>query len=89
MVRVFVRHKVKSFAKWKVAFDAFKKVRKAGGEKSARLGHLAGSPNNLCLLFTWDSAANARAFMKSKELKAAMAEAGVREKPEVFIFEDK
>lgn len=89
MVRVFVRHKVKNYAKWKAVFDAFKGNRKAGGEKSAKIGNIAGSPNNLCVVFGWDSVANAKAFMKSKELRAAMAEAGVRDKPDIFIYEDK
>jgi hypothetical protein len=89
MTRVFIRHKVKNYAKWKVAFDAFKKARKAGGEKSFKIGNVAGQPNNLCVLFTWESVDKAKVFLRSKELKAAMDEAGVREKPEIHIFEDK
>jgi quinol monooxygenase YgiN len=89
MTRVFIRHKIKNYAKWRVVFDAFKKTRKAGGEKSFKIGHAAGQPNNLCLLFTWESVDKAKAFLRSKELKAAMQEAGVREKPEIHIFEDK
>ncbi len=89
MIRVFIRHKVKNYAKWRAVFDAFKKTRKAGGEKSFKIGNVAGQPNNLCLLFTWESVDKAKAFLRSKELKAAMQEAGVREKPEIQIFEDK
>ena len=89
MTRLFIRHKVKNYAKWRDAFDAFKKTRKAGGEKSFKIGHTVGQPNNLCLLFTWESADKARAFLRSKELKATMQEAGVKEKPEIHIFEDK
>ncbi|RME68775.1 MAG: cyclase [Verrucomicrobia bacterium] len=89
MTRVFVRHKVKNYARWREVFDSYRKVRRAGGEKSFKVGNIAGSPNNVVILFSWDSVANAKAFFRSKELKAAMAEAGVREKPEVYIFEDK
>jgi hypothetical protein len=89
MIRVFIRHKVKNYPKWRAAFDAFKKTRRAGGEKSFKIGNVAGQPNNLCLLFTWESVDKAKAFLRSKELKVAMEEAGVREKPEVHIFEDK
>jgi hypothetical protein len=32
---------------------------------------------------------NAKAFFRSKELKAKMQQGGVREKPEIHIFEDK
>ena len=89
MTRVFIRHKVKNYAKWRAVFDGFKKTRKAGGEKSFKIGHAVGHPNNLCLLFNWESAEKAKSFLRSKELKATMQEAGVKEKPEVHIFEDK
>jgi hypothetical protein len=89
MIRVFIRHKVQNYVKWRAAFDDFKKTRKAGGEKSFKIGHAAGQPNNLCLLCTWDSVTNAKAFFRSKELKAKMQQGGVREKPEIHIFEDK
>jgi quinol monooxygenase YgiN len=88
MATLFIRHKIKNYPKWKKTFDAFAATRRAGGERSYRIGHVPGKPNNLCLLFDWDSAANAAKFMKSKALRAAMQEAGVTERPEVFIFEE-
>lgn len=89
MATIFVRHRVKNYAKWKKIFDAFAPTRKAGGELNYSIGHLPGKPNNLCLLFKWNTAANAAKFMKSKELRVAMKDAGVAEKPEAFIFEEK
>ena len=89
MATVFIRHKVKNYAKWKKTFDAFVQTRRAGGERTYSIGHLPGKPNNLCLIFQWDSAANAAKFLKSKELRAAMKDAGVTEKPDVFIIEEK
>jgi hypothetical protein len=89
MATVFIRHKVRNYARWKKAFDAFAPTRRAGGETSYIIGHVPGKPNNLCLLFQWDTAANAAKFLKSKELKAAMKGAGVAEKPEVVVFEEK
>jgi quinol monooxygenase YgiN len=89
MATVFIRHKVKNYAKWKKVFDEFVPTRRTGGETSYIIGHVPGKPNNLCLLFQWDTAANAAKFLKSRELKAAMKDAGVAEKPEVFIFEEK
>ncbi len=87
MATVFIRHKVRNYAKWKKVFDEFARTRRAGGETSYIIGHVPGKTNNLCLLFQWDTAANATRFLKSKELKAAMKGAGVTEKPEVFVFE--
>ena len=88
MTTLFIRHRVKNYAKWKKTFEAFAPTRRAGGERGYRIGHLPGKPNNLCLIFDWDSAASAAKFLKSKELRTAMQDAGVTEKPEVFIFEE-
>ena len=89
MVTVFIRHKVKNYAKWKKTFDAFAPTRKAGGELAYSIGNLPGKANHLCLHFQWKSAADAAKFLKSKELKAAMKDSGVTEKPDVFIIEEK
>jgi hypothetical protein len=89
MVKVFIRHRIRNYAKWKKAFVAFLPNRRAGGETSYIVGHVPRKLNNLCLLFQWDTAANAARFLKSKKLKAAMKDAGVIEPPEVFIFEEK
>jgi hypothetical protein len=89
MVTVFIRHRIKNYAKWKKAFDTFLPQRQAAGEKSFQIGNVPGKVNNLCLLFQWDTAANAAKFLKSKELKAAMEAATVTEVPEIFIFEER
>ncbi len=88
MVTVFLRHRVKNYPKWKKVFEGFLPQRQAGGEISYIVGHVAKKKKNLCLIFQWDSAANAAKFLKSKELKAAMEDAGIIEKPDVFIIEE-
>jgi quinol monooxygenase YgiN len=90
MVRygVFVRHKVKDYAKWRKAFEEHADIRRAGGEKEYWISHIAGQPKNLCLFFDWSSVADARKFLRSKALQEAMKLAGVAEKPQVFIFEE-
>ena len=89
MATVFIRHRIKNYVKWRKTFDSFILTRRAGGELTYSIGHLPGKPNNLCLIFQWDTVAHAAKFLKSKELRAAMKEAGVTEKPDVFIFEEK
>ena len=89
MVTVIVRHKVKNYAKWLIAFQDFKKVRRAAGEKSFKLGNIVGKKNTVVATMRFDTVENAKAFFRSKELKAAMAEAGVAEKPEIWIVEDR
>jgi len=89
MATLFIRHRVKNYADWKKVFDNFAPARRAGGEISYIVGHVAGKPNNLCLTFRWDTASNASKFLKSKELRAAMKDAGVSEKPQILIIEEK
>lgn len=88
MAYLFIRNKVKDYTAWKATFDAFIETRRAGGEKSYQIYHPDDDPNNLLLLFEWDSLANARAFMANPELKEAMGEAGVIEAPEAYFLEE-
>ena len=83
MTHVLVKHKVKDHAAWKVAFDNFADVRKSSGEKSYRILHPGDNPNDLTLLFEWDSQKNAETFFTSPELKSAMQQAGVAEEPKI------
>jgi quinol monooxygenase YgiN len=88
MAHLFIRHRVKDYTAWKATFDAFIETRRAGGEKSYQIYHPDDDPNNLLLLFEWDSLANARAFMSNGQLKEAMGEAGVIEAPEAYFLEE-
>ena len=88
MAIVMIRHRIEDYAQWKKEFDAFVEQRRAGGEKAYRVAHAVGDKNNLCLVFDWDTAANAKRFLESPELAAAMKRAGVSEKPETWIAEE-
>jgi heme-degrading monooxygenase HmoA len=87
MPYMLIRHKVKDYTKWKSVFDAHKDMRKSGGEKTYQIFHTANNPKNLVLLFEWDNLENGRQFVKSKELRQAMREAGVSDKPEFYFLE--
>ncbi len=88
MTQVLVKHKVKDYDTWKDVFDNFASTRKTGGEKSYRILRPSENPNDLTLLFEWDTAENARTFMKSSELKSTMQRAGVAEEPTIqFLTE--
>ena len=83
MAHIMIRHKVGNFEVWKEAFENFAATRKASGEKSFTVMRHEENANNLYLLFEWDTAANARAFLDSSELKETMQAAGVTEAPEI------
>ena len=85
MVVVFFRHKVKDYEAWKAVFDNANDFRKAGGEISHRVFHAIEDPNDIGLMFEWESLEKAHQFMSSPELKAKMIEAGVVGEP-IFDF---
>ncbi len=90
MVRtlVFIRHNVKDYRLWKDVFDGFMPQRHAGGERGYRIANAMGEKTDLCLVFEWDNAANAKRFLDSPELASAMKRAGVVGKPQIVIAEE-
>ncbi len=87
MTSVLIKHPVEDYAKWKDAFDSFLDNRKAGGEKSYTICRPIDEPNNIVILFEWNSIENAQAFLDSQDLKEAMQKAGVTGPPEITIME--
>ncbi len=75
MPNLLIKHKVADYAAWKTAFDEF-------------IGHTDDDPDNLVLLFEWDSLDNARSFMANPALRETMEKAGVSEPPEVYFLEE-
>ena len=88
MIHVLIRHEVADYPAWKSVFEAALDWRRKSGERSYRIFHSVGNINDLTLLFEWESLEQARAFAASDELKARMAEAGVKGQPRIeFITE--
>lgn len=88
MPYMLVRHKVKDYAKWKPIYDGHAATRKEAGSKGARLFRKASDPDELLILFEWDSLDNARKFAKSEDLKKRMQEAGVSDQPDIYFLEE-
>lgn len=84
---VFARHKVRDYAKWKMHFDAFRDKRREAGEIRFKLFHTAGDPNDIHMIFEFESFESAQAFLESTELAAAMEAAGVLEEPNIAMVE--
>jgi hypothetical protein len=81
-----IQHKVANYAKWKRQVKAFAPVRKASGEKCLYVCRGSKSPNDLLVWCEWDTAARMKKFIKSGELRKAMAEAGVIGKPVISFY---
>ena len=86
MAVMLVQHKVKDFANWKKVYDSQAALRTSSGELSDQIYHNASDPNQLVLIFKWDSVENAQKFAHSPELKAAMEKAGVEGPPAITFL---
>lgn len=87
MSRVVVRHKVENYDTWRVVFDDHENFRKENGEQSARVFQSSDDPNDVLMLFAWDSKDNVHRFMESDNLKETMHKAGVIGKPEIHFLD--
>jgi quinol monooxygenase YgiN len=87
MIKVYVRHKVADFAKWKPAFDQHDATRKQFGCKNAEVFTNSQNPNEVLAVLEWDSKEQAKKFDESANLKEVMQHAGVISAPE-FTFSE-
>jgi hypothetical protein len=88
MINVLIHHEVADYIAWKAVFDSVIDWRHKNGERSCRIFRSAGNVNDLTLFFEWESLESARAFIASDELRAKMANAGVKSEPRVdFLME--
>ena len=87
MAYILVRHKVENYAKWKPLFDEHMSTRKASGSKSGMLLRNAHDPNELVVLFEWDTLEHAQQFAQSEDLRQVMQRAGVVDQPDIYFLE--
>jgi len=88
MAYLLVRHKDKDYEKWKTVFDEHSATRKTSGSKGGRLLRNADDPNEMVVIFEWDSLEKARKFAQSEDLKKTMQRAGVIDKPDIYFLEE-
>ena len=88
MAGMLVQHKVKDFSNWKKVYDSQADFRKSSGELSDQIYHDASNPNQLILVFKWNSVENAQKFAHSPELRAAMEKAGVDGAPTITFLNE-
>ena len=83
MVYLVVHHEVADYPAWKTAFDSALDWRTRNGEHHCRIFRGVQNPNELTLMFEWESFEKAKAFISSDELKTRMKTAGVKTTPRV------
>jgi quinol monooxygenase YgiN len=88
MATMLVQHQVSDFAKWKAVYDSVFDLRKSNGELADDIYRDADNPNNITLVFKWDSLERAKKYAQSPELKEAMQKAGVTGPPNIFFLNE-
>jgi ABC-type sugar transport system substrate-binding protein len=84
-VRMFVHHKVTSYATWRKAYDAFDATRKKLGVTAQAVYRVDGDPNDVVVTHDFATMEKAKAFAASPELKETMQKAGVAGPPTIWF----
>lgn len=85
MVRMFVRHKVEDYVKWRKGYDDFESTRQGMGVRGHAVYQLAADPNDVTAYHDFDSLEAAQAFAGSNELRNVMQDAGVASQPDIWF----
>lgn len=88
MAHMLIKHHVHDYARWRAVFDDKANLRIENGETYAHVFRNADDPDNIVIMFRWDSLENARRYAQDPRLKAAMQEAGVVGAPEVLFLDE-
>lgn len=88
MAQFLVHHKVQDFKNWKPFFDEHGEFRAKNGSKGGRILQCKDNPNEVFILFEWDSFDNAEKFTQSDSLREVMKDAGVMGKPDIYFIKE-
>ena len=86
MPHLLVRHKVSDFSKWKSAYDTHSSARQGAGLKEEHLLRNTDDPNEVVMLFEAKDIQKAKEFAGSVDLREAMQNAGVVDKPDIYFL---
>ena len=87
MTKMFVRHQVTDFAKWKKVYDDFDETRQALGVTGQNVYQSTADPADVTVTHDFATTEAAQQFAESEELHKAMAEAGIAGEPSIWFTE--
>jgi len=87
MVYVLANLKVESYETWKTFFDKRSDTREGSGAKEAHLFRNSDDPNEVLILFIWDTKENAQKYMESENLRKYLKNAGAEIKNITYLDE--
>jgi hypothetical protein len=85
VIKMFVRHQVEDYGKWRKAYDDFEAGRKSMGVTGAAVYVAADSDRDVTVTHDFETLDKAKAFADSASLRQAMTSAGVAGKPTVWF----
>ncbi len=85
MIRLFVRHPVTDFPRWKQAYDDFNEERAEMGVKDHAVFQGLDEAYDVTLWHDFENLEAAQAFLRSPRLKEIMESAGVAGEPTIWI----
>ena len=88
MPALLIRHHVADYPVWKAVFDDLEPTRRANGSQEERLFLDAADPHEVVVLLAWDNLERARLFVDSDDLREAMTQAGITDRPDIWFLED-
>lgn len=88
MVRMFVRHTVRDYRAWRKVYDDFGKEQRRLGVRRQSVFRSTENPNDVTVTHDFENLRAAKAFVRSRELKEAMQDAGVRSRPTIWFVKE-
>ena len=85
MIRMFVRHDVADYEKWRKAYDDFDAERSGMGVVGHAVYRSVVDGNNVTATHDFESLDKAKAFIESPRLREAMEAAGVTSQPDAWF----
>jgi hypothetical protein len=85
MIRMFARHQVSDYGKWRKAYDDFDGERKKMGVTGAAVYTAADNDRDVTVTHDFDSLDKAKAFAQSDRLRQVMTSAGVAGQPTIWF----
>lgn len=83
-VRMFVRHEVADYAKWRKEYDGFRATQRQMGVTAQAVYRSTDDPNDITVVHDFRSEQKAKAFASSDKLKTAMEGSGVKGAPTIW-----
>lgn len=87
MVYFLGKSSVEDFDTWRSNFHDNDSYRTEHGQQGYQTFQSVDDPNEVTVLFEWDTEENARDLFESEEMRQRLADAGVKGQPEMTFLE--